>query len=96
MMKADLRELKDDVAHILRQHDVRRAAFFGSVATGEAGQDSDVDILVQFNGEKSLLDLVELKTELEASLQRKVDVITYDSLAPLIRERVLQQQVAII
>jgi len=95
-MKADLRELKDDVAHILRQHDVGRAAFFGSVATGEAGQDSDVDILVQFNGEKSLLDLVELKTELEAALQRKVDVLTYDSLAPLIRERVLQQQVAII
>ncbi len=95
-MKADLEGLRDDVADILRRHDVRRAAFFGSVATGEAGHESDVDILVQFKGDKSLLDLVALKMELEQTLRRKVDVLTYDSLAPLIREQVLRQQVAII
>jgi len=95
-MKPDLQELRDGVSHILREHDVRRAAFFGSVATGEAGQDSDVDVLVEFSGEKSLLDLVDLKMELERALQRKVDVLTYESLAPLIRERVLDQQVTII
>lgn len=95
-MKPDLQELRDGVSQILREHDVRRAAFFGSVATGEAGQDSDVDVLVEFSGEKSLLDLVDLKMELERALQRKVDVLTYESLAPLIRERVLDQQVTII
>ena len=95
-MQADLKELKDDIAHILKRHDVYRAAFFGSFATGEATQQSDVDILVDFKGEKSLLDLVALKMEIEKALQRKVDVLTYDSLAPLIREQVLKEQVAII
>lgn len=75
---------------------MRRAAFFGSVATGDARQDSDVDILVQFKGKKSLLDLVQLKLELERSLRRQVDVLTYDSLSPHIRDRVLKEQVMII
>ena len=90
-MQTDLKELKDDIAHILKRHDVHRAAFFGSFATGEAKQQSDVDILVDFKGEKSLLDLVALKIEIEKALQRKVDVLTYDSLAPLIREQVLNE-----
>lgn len=95
-MQRDLEELKDEIAHILTRHDVHRAALFGSFATGEANQDSDVDILVDFRGEKSLLDLVALKLEMEEALQRKVDVLTYDSLAPLVRDRVLGEQVRII
>jgi predicted nucleotidyltransferase len=96
MMQADLKELKDEIAHVLKRHDVQRAAFFGSFATGEAKEHSDVDILIEFTGTKSLLDLVALKIEIEEALQRKVDVLTYDSLAPAIRERVLREQVAII
>jgi len=95
-VQRDLEELKDEIAHILTRHDVYRAALFGSFATGEANQDSDVDILVDFRGEKSLLDLVALKLEMEEALQRKVDVLTYDSLAPLVRDRVLGEQVTII
>jgi len=95
-VQTDLKRLKDEIAHILKRQDVQRAAFFGSSATGEAKQQSDVDILVDFKGEKSLLDLVALKIEIEKALQRKVDVLTYDSLAPLIREQVLKEQVAII
>lgn len=96
MMQADLKKLKEEISHILRRHDVHRAALFGSFATGEAKQHSDVDILVEFKGQKSLLDLVALKIEMEEALQRKVDVLTYDSLAPLIRERVLKEQVIIV
>ena len=95
-MQADLKKLKDEIAHILRRHDVQRAAFFGSFATGQAKEHSDVDILVEFTGRKSLLDLVALKIEIEEALQRKVDVLTYDSLTPLIREQVLKEQVTII
>lgn len=95
-MQTGLEELKGEIADILARHDIHRASLFGSYATGEANPDSDIDILVDFKGEKSLLDLVALKLEMEEALQRKVDVLTYDSLAPLVRDRVLREQVIII
>ena len=62
----------------------------------EEREDSDIDILVEFEGEKSLLDLSGLKIELEEVLGRKVDVLTYNSLHPLLKERILEEQKAIL
>lgn len=89
-------EIKQKVLVVLRRHDVVRAAIFGSFATGTARDNSDFDILVEFSGDKSLLDLAALKIELEEVLGREVDVITYRGLHPRIRERVLQEQVPIL
>lgn len=69
---------------------------FGSFVRGEMGEGSDIDILVEFKGEKSLLDLAGLKIELEELLGRKVDVLTYNSLHPLLKDRILSEQEAIL
>ncbi len=53
-------------------------------------------MLVEFGGDKSLLDFAGLKLELEETLGRSVDVITYRGLSPRIRERVLQQHVRVL
>ena len=58
--------------------------------------DSDVDLLVEFEGKKSLFDLAELKLELEALLNKKVDIVTYASLHPLLKERILNEEVRIV
>ena len=63
---------------------------------GELTKDSDIDILVEFKGKKSLLDLVGLKQELEEILKRKVDVLTYNSLHPLLKDRILREQEVIL
>ena len=55
-------------------------------------ESSDIDILLEFGAEKSLLDLAGLKIELEESLGREVDVLTYNSLHPLLKERILSEQ----
>lgn len=89
-------EIKERAVHVLRENGVCRAALFGSMVTGEATGDSDVDMLVEFEGKKSLLDLVGLKLELEELLGRKVDVLTYSSLNPLLRENILKEQVIIL
>lgn len=60
----------------------------GSVARGDDRRESDVDLLVEMADDRSLLDLVALEQELEALLHRPVDVLTTQSLAPGIRERV--------
>jgi len=95
-MKSNIKEVKDKIVPVLKRHDVVRAALFGSFVRGEAKKDSDIDILVEFKGEKSLLDLVALKLELEELLGREVDVLTYNSIHPFIRETILKEQVAIL
>lgn len=61
---------------------------FGSVARGEDRRESDIDLLVEMADDRSLLDLVALEQELEALLRRPVDVLTKESLAPSIRQRI--------
>ncbi len=88
--------IKEALRKVLKTYDVRKAALFGSFVTGEATEESDIDLLVEFEGRKSLLDLAGLKLDLEELLKRKVDVITYKSLNPLLREKILGEQEAIL
>jgi len=88
--------LREKVLAILLRNDVKRAAFFGSIVRGEMTPESDVDILVEFEGRKSLMDLSGLKIELEEAIDREVDVLTYASLPPLLKERILNEQVPIL
>ena len=85
-------EIKDVIIKVLGQYGVKRAALFGSIVRGEITKESDVDLLIEFEGRKSLLDLAGLKIELEEQLKRDVDVLTYDSLHPLLKESILNEQ----
>lgn len=87
-----LEEIKDIIIKVLKKHNVKRAAIFGSVARGEVTEESDIDIVIEFEGRKSLLDLVDLKLELQELLGKKVDVITYNSINPLLKEQILNEQ----
>ncbi len=88
--------ISKEIAPALKRNGVVKAGLFGSFARGEARKKSDIDILVEFKGRKSLLDLVGLQIELEEMLKRKVDVITYKSLHPLLKERILKEEVRIL
>lgn len=84
--------LKRKIYPLLKEQGVIKAAIFGSFARGEAKKNSDLDLLVKLDKDKSLLDLVGLKLELEKKLNKKVDVITYDSLHPLLKNIILNEQ----
>ena len=64
---------------------------FGSVARGEAGPESDIDILVEMESGTSLMDHVTLMQDLEDLLERKVDVVSDRALHWYIRDRVLAE-----
>jgi uncharacterized protein len=81
---------------ILRQYGVRRASVFGSYARGQEGPESDLDLLVELPPGSSLLDLVGLEQDLTAELGIKVEATTYRSLHPLMRDRVLADERAIL
>ncbi|MFB6158134.1 MAG: nucleotidyltransferase family protein [Candidatus Nanohalobium sp.] len=93
--KLELEELRSRVRPILRRHDVSRAELFGSYARGEQDEESDVDLVVEFEGEKTLVDISRLRKELENSLGKDVDVLTYNSVHPNIRKRVEEEAVEI-
>ncbi len=89
--------IKKKALPVLRKHEVKRAAIFGSFARGCAKSKSDVDFLIEYQTNfKSLFDLVDLKSDLEEALNRKVDVITYNSIYCRIRDRILAEQVVIL
>lgn len=77
---------------ILRQAGVTKAGLFGSTARGEDGPNSDIDVLVSFPPRKSILDLIRLQNNLQQALHKQVDIVTYDSLYPPLRERILKEQ----
>ena len=95
-MRRHIEELRKKILPVLQRYDVVRASVFGSFVRGEVQEGSDIDILVEFKGEKSLLDLAGLKIELEELLGRRVDVLTYNSLHPLLRDKILDEQEAIV
>ncbi|MBW6518615.1 MAG: nucleotidyltransferase family protein [ANME-2 cluster archaeon] len=95
-MNEQIIEIRGKILNALKQNDVKRASLFGSVVRGELTDESDIDILIEFKERKSLLDLVGLKLELEEMLKRKVDVLTYNSLHPLLKDRILREQEVIL
>ena len=88
-----LKGKREDILRLATLHGARSVRVFGSVATGEARPDSDLDLLVEFEPQRSLLDHVALVQDLEDLLGRKVDVVTERSLHWYIRDRVIQQAV---
>ena len=80
----------------LKKAGVLRSSVFGSFARGEAGPESDVDILIELPDSKTMFDLIELGEKLESALGRKVDLVTYRSIHHLLRDRILQEQVSIL
>lgn len=74
---------------ICRQNDVSRIGVFGSMARGEANQQSDIDLLVEFSRRKSLLAMVALERQIATALGRKVDLLTEAAISPYLRQRIL-------
>jgi predicted nucleotidyltransferase len=96
MKNENLKEIEKTIIPILKRNGVVRAGIFGSFVRGEARKKSDIDILIKFKGRKSLLDLVGLKLELEEKLGKKVDIVEYSAIHPLIRDKVLKEQVRVL
>ena len=95
-MNDQMRAAREKALEILQKNGIKRAAFFGSIVRGEMTDESDIDILIEFEGRKSLLDLAGLKLDLEDALKRRVDLLTYRSLHPMLKDGILAEQVPIL
>ena len=90
-----LKRNRQKILETASRYGARNVRVFGSVARGEATQASDLDLLVEMDSGRTLLDLVGLWQDLEELLGCKVDVITEGGISPYLRTRILKEAVAI-
>ncbi len=83
--------LRGYLSAVRRDFGVRRIALFGSTVRGDAREDSDIDVLVDFETDPTFLSFMGLKVFLEDHLGRKVDLVTPDALKPRLR-RVVERE----
>lgn len=91
----NIKDIKEKLIPILEQNDVKKSLLFGSVARGEERENSDIDIIVEFNKDKSLFDLVRMERQIKKALGRKVDLLTPKSIHPLLLDYIMKDQVQI-
>lgn len=77
------------LVEICRQNDVSRIGVFGSMARGEATEQSDIDLIVEFSKRKSLLALVALERQMSETLGRRVDLLTEAAISPYLRDAIM-------
>ena len=94
-MSKELQKLKARLKPLLEKAGVKQSFVFGSFARGEAKKDSDLDLIIDFNFDAGLLDLISLRIKLQKILGRKVDIITSKSISPLIKSRILKDRILI-
>ncbi len=91
----DIRRNRDVILRIAARHGARDVRVFGSFVRGEATEQSDLDLLVRMERDRSLLDRIGMIHDLEDLLGRKVDVVNEQALHHTLRDRILQEVVAL-
>ena len=94
-MTKTIEKIKEKAIPILKKEGIIRSSVFGSVIRGEDTKESDIDILVELPRGKTLFDLVGLQYKLEDVLRKKVDLITYKSIHPRLKDKILREHIQI-
>ena len=96
-LNKNLKRIARIAVPLLKKNGVVKAGIFGSYARGEEKKKSDIDIVIQVRKKTfSLLDLIGLEMELKKKLRKNVDLLTYNGLNRLLKERILLEEVRIV
>jgi len=90
-----VKDKREEILRVAADHGARNVRVFGSMARGESRSGSDLDVLVNLDPGRSLLDMIAVKQDLEDLLGCEVDVVTEASISPYIRDQVLREAVSL-
>jgi predicted nucleotidyltransferase len=85
-----IEEHRQQMVTIAMAHGAKSVRLFGSFARGTATAQSDIDLLVEMETNRSLLDIIAIKNGIEDLTDRKVDVVTKNALSPYISDQILR------
>ncbi len=80
--------IRRKITPILRKHHVKRAGIFPTFASEESVKHSKIGLIVEFDTEATMFDLVEIKQNVERILERYIDITTYDGILERFRDHV--------
>lgn len=89
-------EIKQTALPIFKAAGINHSAIVGSYARGEENSKSDIDFLVTFPNNTTLMDIVRLKRVLENTLNKEVDLISMNALSPMIKDSLIANQYPIL
>jgi hypothetical protein len=92
-MTQSVEQQRDAILRIAAQHGARNVRVFGSAARNEATEESDVDLLVDLEPDRSLLDQVALKQDLEELLGCTVDLVVEGGISPYLEQQIRAEAV---
>jgi len=91
-----LQQYKELILPVLKQHMVKHAAIFGSVAKQNTNINSDLDLLIEPAKDFTLFKMLKLENEISELLKCKVDLVEYSALKPSIKDEVLRSAITIL
>lgn len=94
--KIDIEIIKKKVIPVLKRHGATKAGLFGSLVHGQMRKRSDIDVLVDLPRNLSLIDVVGIQQEIEEVVGRKVDLVQYDAIKPLLKKYILSEEIRIL
>ena len=83
---------RSKIVELCRSHGAQKVSLFGSFVRGEAGPDSDIDLIVVFSNPTGFLALVHLERKLTEAMGRKVDLLTEQAISPHLRDQIHSEQ----
>jgi len=90
-MKSDKPKIYNDIILFLKEKNASKIAVFGSYVRNDENPESDIDIIVEFNDKKTLLDFIGMEQDLSEMLGIKVDLLTEESISPYLIDRVREE-----
>lgn len=91
-----LEDIKKKIIPVLKHHKAKKAGLFGSLVRGQMKKRSDIDILVDLPRNLSLVDVVGIQQEIEKVVGRKVDLVEYAAIKPLLKKYILSEEIRIL
>jgi uncharacterized protein len=84
--------IKKKITPLLKSEGVTKASIFGSYARGDQKKSSDIDILIEVKRGTGLYKFIGIKLGLEKKLGKKVDLLTYNSIHPMLRDEIIRDE----